>query len=66
MISNGGSMKCGGNFENVCLQIGDYNLKSHMFSIEMGGSDIVLAIEWLCTPGPITVDFKELYMSFQN
>ena len=23
MISNGGSMKCGGNCENVCLQIGD-------------------------------------------
>jgi hypothetical protein len=46
MIANGGSMKCGGCCENVCLQIGHYNLKSHMFSIDMGGCDIVLGVEW--------------------
>jgi hypothetical protein len=65
MISNGGSMKCGGRCENVCLQIGKYNLKSHMFSIDMGGCDIVLGVEWLCTLGPILMDFKELTMQFQ-
>jgi hypothetical protein len=42
MITNGGSMKCGGRCENVHLQIGDYHLKSHMFAIDMGGCDIVL------------------------
>ena len=47
MIANGGSMKCGGRCENVCLQIGDYHLKSHMFSINMGGCDIVLGAYWL-------------------
>jgi hypothetical protein len=32
MIANGGSMKCGGHCENVCLQIGDYNLEiQHVF-----------------------------------
>jgi hypothetical protein len=31
MIANGGSMKCGGHCENVCLQIGDYHLKSICF-----------------------------------
>jgi hypothetical protein len=35
-------MKCGGCCENVPLQIGDYHLKSHMFSIDMGNCDIVL------------------------
>ena len=45
MIANGGSMKCGGRCENVCLQIGDYHLKSHMFSIDMGGCDIVLGAD---------------------
>jgi hypothetical protein len=44
MISNGGSMKCGGHCENVCLQIGQYHMKSHMFSIDMGGCDIVLGV----------------------
>jgi hypothetical protein len=54
---NGGSMKCGGHCENVCLQIGEYHLKSHMFAIDMGGCDIVLGAEWLRTLGPILNGF---------
>jgi hypothetical protein len=64
MIANGGSMKCGGHCENVCLQIGDYHLKSHMFSINMGGCDIVLGSDWLMTLGPILMDFKDLTIQF--
>jgi hypothetical protein len=45
MIANGGSIKCGGRCENVCLQIGDYHLKSHMLAIDMGGCDIVLGVD---------------------
>jgi hypothetical protein len=66
MISNGGSMKCGGSCENVCLQIGQYNLEYHMFFIDMGGCDIMLGIEWLHTIGPITMDFNDLTMQFQQ
>jgi hypothetical protein len=66
MIANGGSMKCGGHCENVCLQIGDYHLKSHMFSINMGGCDIVLGADWIRTLGPILMDFKELTMQFDQ
>jgi hypothetical protein len=62
MIANGGSMKCGGCCENVCLQIGDYHLKYHMFSINMGGCDIVLGANWIRTLGPILMDFKDLTM----
>jgi hypothetical protein len=40
------SMKYGGHFENGHLQIGQYHMKSHMFSIDMGGCDIVLGVEW--------------------
>jgi hypothetical protein len=65
MIANGGSMKCGGCCENVHLQIGHYQLKSHMFSIDMGECDIVLGVEWLRTLGPILMDFKELTMQFE-
>ena len=45
MIANGGSMKCGVHCENVCLQISQYNLKYHMFSIDMSGCGIVLGFE---------------------
>ena len=64
MIANGGMMPCGGHCENVRLQLGDYHLKTHMFSIVMGGCDIVLGEELLCTLGLVTMDFKELYLSF--
>jgi hypothetical protein len=64
MITNGGSMKCGGRCENVSLQIGDYHLKTHMFFIDMGGCDIVLGADWLRTLGPILMDFNELTMQF--
>ena len=66
MIANGSSMKCGGHCENVHLQIGHDNMKSHIFATEMGNCDIVLGVERLHTLGPITMDFKELYMSFQH
>jgi hypothetical protein len=64
MIANGRSMKCGERCENVRLQIGEYHLKYHMFSIDMGRCDIVLGEEWLRTLGPILMDFKELTMQF--
>jgi hypothetical protein len=66
MIANGSSMKCGWHCENVHLQIGDYHLKSHMFSIDMGGCDIVLGADWLRTLGPSLMDFKELTMQFDQ
>ena len=65
-IADGGTMKCEGHYENVKLQMGDYQLKTHMFAIHMGGCDIVLGVEWLRTLGPITMDFQELYMSFKQ
>jgi hypothetical protein len=64
MISNGGSMKCGGLCENVFLQIGQYHLKSHMFFIDMGGFDIVLGAKWLHALGPINMDFHKLTIKF--
>lgn len=59
-------MKCGGHCDNVKLQMGDYHLKTHKFSINMGGCDIMLGVEWLSTLGPVTMDFKDLYMIFMK
>jgi hypothetical protein len=64
LIVDGGTMKCGGCCHNVKLQMGDYHMKTHMFSISMGGCDIVLRMEWIHTLGPITMEYQELYMRF--
>jgi hypothetical protein len=37
-----------------------------MFSIDMGGCDIMLGVEWLHSLGLITMDFKDLTMQFQQ
>jgi len=37
-----------------------------MFSIDMGGCDIVLGAKWIRTLGPILMDFKELTMQFNQ
>jgi hypothetical protein len=54
MISNGGSMKCGGCYKNVCLQIGHYHMKSHMFAIDMGIATLCLVLNGYAhsTPSP--------------
>ena len=44
--------------------MGDYHLKTPTFEVNIGVCDIVLEAEWLRTLGPITMDFKELYMIF--
>jgi hypothetical protein len=45
MIANGGITKCDGKCENVKLKMGDYMLKSNMFTIEIGGFDVVLGVK---------------------
>ena len=64
LIFNGGIIKSGGHHENVKLQMGDYHLSTHMFVINIGGCDIVLGVEWLRTLRLITMDIKDLYMTF--
>jgi len=46
--------------------MGDYQIKTHMFTIYMCRCYIVLGVEWLCTLGLVTMDLKELYTSFTN
>ena len=64
MIANGGTLPCKGKCRNVRISMGDYNLHSDMFSLPLGGCDVVLGTQWLRTLGPILWDFAELWMQF--
>lgn len=44
--------------------MGEYQLKTYVFFIYKDGCDIVFGVEWICKMGLVTMDFKELYMSF--
>ena len=64
MVANGSTLPCKGKCRNVCIFIGDYNLRSNMFSMPLGGCDVILGTQWLHTLGPILWDFAELWMHF--
>ena len=48
----------------MCISIGDYNLHSNVFSMPLGGCDVILGTQWLRTLGIILWDFAELWMQF--
>ena len=64
MITNGGTLACKGKCLNVRISMGDYKLHSDMFSLPLGGCDVVLGAQWLRTLEPILWDFAELWMQF--
>ena len=49
MIANGGTLPCKGKCHNVHISMGDYNLRSDMFSLPLGECDVVLGAQWLHT-----------------
>ena len=44
--------------------MGEYVLNSPMFSIPMGGSNVVPGIQWLQSLGTITFNFEEIFLNF--
>ena len=48
----------------MCISIGYYNMRSKKISMPLGGCDVILGTQWLCTLGPILWDFAELWMYF--
>jgi hypothetical protein len=66
MIDNGGTKKSNGKCGNVKHEMEDYILESVMFSIEMGCCVVFPIVEWLCKLGPVTMDFKDLYIGLDG
>ena len=64
MVANGSTLPCKGKCCNVCISIEDYNLCSNMFSMSLGGCDVIMGAQWLRTLGPVLWDFVELWMQF--
>ena len=44
--------------------MGEYVMNSPMIVIPMGGTDVVLGIQWLQSLGIVAFDFKEIFMKF--
>jgi len=64
MIANGGTINCSGKCHSINLNMGEYFLDIPMITIQMGGVDVVLGVQWLQSLGIVAFDFKNLFMRF--
>jgi hypothetical protein len=64
MIADGGTINCSGKCHSIKLNMGEYLLDSPMISIQMGGVDVVLGVQWLQSLGTMALNFQDLFMRF--
>jgi hypothetical protein len=58
MIAYGGTINCSGKCNKINLTMGEYVMNSPMIAIPMGGSDVVLGIQWLQSLGTVAFNFQ--------
>ena len=64
MVANGWTIHFSGKCHNTKLTMGEYVLNSPMFSIPIGGVDVVIGVEWLQYLGMISFNFQEIFLNF--
>ena len=57
MIADGGTINFSGKCHYINLTIGDYILNSLVISIPVGGSNVVLRVQWLQSLGIMAFNF---------
>jgi hypothetical protein len=53
LVANGDHVPCEGVAQDVALAIGMKEFTMSCFDINLGGFDLILGVEYLCTLGPI-------------
>jgi hypothetical protein len=66
MIANGGTINCPGKCRSIKLNMEEYFLDSPMISIQMGGVDVGLGVQWLQSLGIVAFDFQNIFMRFSS
>ena len=64
MVANGGTINFFGKCHNIKLTMGEYVLNIPMFSIPVGGVDVVLGVQWLQSSGIVAFNFQEIFFNF--
>ena len=64
MITDEGTINFSGKWHNINIAMGEYVLNTPMISIPMGGSDVVLGVQWLQSLGTMAFNFQKLFMKF--
>jgi hypothetical protein len=66
MIVDGGSMNFSGKCHSIKFNIREYLLYIPIISIQMGGVDVVLGVQWIQPLGTLALNFQELFMRLSS
>ncbi|KAM1079465.1 hypothetical protein ACFX2B_014021 [Malus domestica] len=64
IIADGGKVSSSGCYTDAALSIGGYECGVDLYSLPLGGCDIVLGVQWLSLVSPVLWDFQLLTMEF--
>jgi hypothetical protein len=66
MIVDGGTINCSWKFHSINLNMGEYFLDIPIISIQIGGVDVVLGVQWLESSRIVAFNFKYFFMKFSS
>jgi hypothetical protein len=65
MVADGKKIENVGKCHKVKLQIQDFNLESELYTVPLGGVDVVLGVQWLQTLGTYSVNHQKHFIKFK-
>jgi hypothetical protein len=64
-VANGERLACKERYDNVSIQMQDFNFSTTLFSLPLHGLDVVLGIQWLEKIGPVVCNWNNMTMEFK-
>ncbi|XP_061360057.1 uncharacterized protein LOC133304100 [Gastrolobium bilobum] len=65
-VGNGHRVACHGVCRKVPMELQGHNICQDFHLFDLGGTDVVLGLEWLTGLGEIKANFKEMTLKFEN
>jgi hypothetical protein len=65
MVADGKKIRNVGKCHKVKLQIQYFNSESEIYTVPLGGVDMVLGVQWLQTLGTYSVNHQEHFIKFK-
>jgi hypothetical protein len=64
LIADEGTIIFFGKCHSINLNIGESILNSPMITIQIGGANVLLGVEWFQSLGTIAINFQDIFMRF--
>jgi len=64
MVGNGEKLECGGEVQNIPIQIQGHSLYISVYVLPIAAAELVLGSQWLATLDTHLMNYKELFLTF--